>query len=306
MMRIKRKERVLLAVNVILVVGVLFMGCLILFRGLKPLTLSTEGARNAVAFFKEESITESEWVKELKRVHGQEVLLHMLNRRAVYEEAKELGIHISNDEVARRLKRDMKGYDSEEAYYHEMETQLGLTPQDVEAEMNYRLTLEKIAISNIVITDEQIDRYFVENEDQFQARKQFQLSVIKVSKRMKAEDLLNQLDEGADFEQMAKEHSVDLSSRDKGGRIGAVEWNDPFLPQEMMSAADSLQIGDIAGPFKWDDEYVIIQLTDIIVEEQEDMRLIRESIRKQLALNEAIPLIQLEDSLREKYEARIL
>ncbi|WP_438348289.1 peptidylprolyl isomerase [Paenibacillus sp. FA6] len=306
MMKIKRKERVLLAVNVILVISVLFMGCLILFRGLKPSTPSMEGTRNTVAFFKQESISESEWVKELKRMHGQEVLLHMLNRKAVYEEAKERGIHISSDEVARKLKRDMKGYDSEEAYYHEMETQLGLLPQDVETEMNYRLTLEQIAISDIIITDEQIDRYLVENEDQFEARKQFQLSVIKVTSRMKSEDILNQLDAGADFTQMVSEHSIDLSSRDKGGRIGAVEWNDPFLPQEMLSAADSLQIDDIAGPFKWDDEYVIIQLTDIIVEEQEDMRLIRESIRKQLALNDAIPLIQLEDNLREKYEARML
>jgi len=85
-----------------------------------------------------------------------------------------------------------------------------------------------------------------------------------------------------------------------------VEWNDPFLPQEMLSAADSLQINDIAGPFKWDDDYVIIQLADIIVEKQEEIGWIRESIRKQLALNEAIPLMQLEDNLRDKYEARMM
>jgi foldase protein PrsA len=308
MMKIKRTERTLWAVNVILVISVLSMCCLIMFRGLKPLgsASSTEGGRNTVAYFKQESISESEWVQELKRKHGQEVLIHILNRKAVYEEAKTLDIHISADEVESELKRVMMGYDSEDAYYHEMETQLGLSPEDVATEMNYRLTLEQIAISGISITDKEIDRYYEENSDQFEVRKQFQLSVIKVASQMEAEDILDQLEDGADFRQMVKEYSIDVSSRDKGGRIGAVEWNDPFLPQEMLSAADSLQINDIAGPFKWDDNYVIIQLADIIVEEQEEMHLIRESIRKQLALNEAIPLMQLEDNLRDKYEARMM
>ncbi|WP_157756245.1 peptidyl-prolyl cis-trans isomerase [Paenibacillus crassostreae] len=284
------------------------MGGMILFRGLKPLNppLLTEEGRKIVAYFQDEQISESEWVQELKRKHGQEILVHILNRKAVYEEASSLSIDISPEEVASELKRDMIGYDSEEAYYYEMETQLGLSPEDVATEMHYRLTLQEIAISEIDITEAEIDNYFEENKDQFEARKQFQLSIIKVASQASAEDILDQLEDGADFTQMAKEYSTDVTSRDKGGRIGAVEWNDPFLPQKMLSAADSLKINDIAGPFEWDHDYVIIQLTDIVVEEQEDIRDIHMTIRKQLALNESIPLTQLENNLRDKYEARLM
>ncbi|OAB42712.1 hypothetical protein PGLA_11305 [Paenibacillus glacialis] len=284
------------------------MGCLIMFRGLGPLDKEPQlpVAGIPVAYFNKEPISNSEWEEELKRKYGQEVLLHMLNRKAVFEEANALNIHISSDEVSSQLKKDMLGYDSEQAYYDEMETQLGLSPEDVATEMSYRLTLEQIAISDIHISDEEIDKYYKENGDQFEARTQLQLSVIKVSSQEEAQDVLDQLEQGATFTQMVKEHSIDVSSRDQDGKIGEVEWNDPFLPKEMLDAAASLQVNDIAGPFRWDEDYVVILLTDIITEEQEDTKQIRESIRKLLALNEAMPLTELEKLLRDKYDVSIV
>ncbi|OAB33583.1 hypothetical protein PMSD_15290 [Paenibacillus macquariensis subsp. defensor] len=284
------------------------MGCLIMFRGLGPVDEESKlpDGELPVAYFKKEPISNSEWEQELKRKYGQEVLLRMLNRKAVFEEAKVRDIHISPDEVNRQLKKDMMGYDSVKAYYDEMETQLGLSPEDVAEEMSYRLTLEQIAIGDIHISDEDIDNYREENEDQFEARKQFQLSVIKVASQEEAEDVLDQLEKGADFTEMVKEHSIDVSSRDQEGKIAPVESDDPFLPKEMLDAAALLQINDISGPFQWDKDYVVIQLTDIIIEEQEDTQHIRESIRKRLALNEAMPLTELEKLLRDKYDVRIV
>ena len=54
------------------------------------------------------------------------------------------------------------------------------------------------------------------------------------------------------------------------------------------------------------EDYVVIQLTGILIEEQEDTEHIRESIRKRLALNEAMPLTDLEKLLRDKYKVRIV
>ncbi|SIR60211.1 foldase protein PrsA [Paenibacillus macquariensis] len=308
MTRIKREKRTLWVVNIILTMGFLFMGCLIMFRGLGPVDEESKlpDGELSVAYFKKEPISNSEWEQELKRKYGQEVLLHMLNRKAVFEEANVRDIHITSDEVNRQLKKDMMGYDSVKSYYDEMETQLGLSPEDVAEEMSYRLTLEQIATADIHISDEDIDNYREENEDQFEARKQFQLSVIKVASQGEAEDVLDQLEKGANFTEMVKEHSIDVSSRDQEGKIAPVESDDPFLPKEMLDAVALLQINDISGPFQWDKDYVVIQLMDIIIEEQEDTQHIRESIRKRLALNEAMPLTELEKLLRDKYEVRIV
>lgn len=308
MMKIRRRERTLWIANAVLVIMLLSTICLILLRGLGPVDQnhSSEVGDIAVAYFNNEPILNGEWEQELKQKYGQEVLIHLLNRKAVFEEAEKLSIHISSEEVTTQVKKDMRGYDSEEAYYHEMETQLGLSPKDVESEMKYKLTLEQIAISGIDISEEQIDSYFEENKDQFEPRKQFQLSVIKVSSQGEAEDVLNQLEQGSDFTELASEYSTDESSRNKGGRIGAVESDDPFLPQEMLDAVDALQTNDIAGPFRWDEDYVVIQLTDIMEGEQEDTATIRKSIHKLLALNEAAPLTELEKILRDKYDVRIV
>ncbi|MGF7049722.1 foldase protein PrsA [Paenibacillus sp. DS2015] len=308
MMRTIREGKTLWAVNVILVLSVLLMGGLILFRGLGPVPADQTSSEEEepVASVNGEFITEEEWSQELKRRYGQDLLLHMLNRMVVFEEAKARHISTTPEEVAQELLRNIQGYDSEEAYYQQMMTELGLTRQDIELETAYRLVLEKIATSGIDISDQDIDQYLAQNSDQYAVMKQMKLSLIKVNSSEEAEKIMDELEKGSDFSQMARERSLDMESRSQGGKLGVVEEGDPFLPKELMDTASTLEIGDIAGPFLWEGGYAVIQLTDIMMEEKEDPRYVRESIRKQLALNEATPLSQLEQELRHKYQAHIM
>ncbi|HEY2492367.1 MAG TPA: peptidylprolyl isomerase [Paenibacillus sp.] len=308
MMKSTREGKALWAVNVVLVLIVLFMGSLILLRGLGPAyqTSSKEEESKPVASVNGEFITEEEWSQELKRRYGQDLLLHILNRKVVFEEAKLRHISITTEEIAQELNSSIQGYDSEEAYYQQMKTELGLTRQDIELETAYRLVLEKIATSGINISDQDIDQYLVQSGDQYAATKQMKLSLIKVNSSQEAENVMGELEKGADFSQMARERSLDLNSRNQGGKLGVVEEGDPFLPKELMDTASTLEIGDIAGPFQWEDGYAVIQLTDIVMEEKKDPQYVREFIRKQLALNEAVPLSQLEEELRHKHQAQIM
>lgn len=307
-MKSVREGKALWAVNVVLVLSVLIMGSLILLRGLGPAqqTSPEEEDSEPVASVNGEFITEMEWSQELKRRYGQDLLLHMLNRKVVFAEAKARHISTTSEEIAQELKSNIQGYDSEEAYYQQMKTELGLTRQDIALETAYRLVLEKIATAGIDISDQDIDQYLAQNSDQYATTKRMKLSLIKVNSSQEAENVMDELEKGADFSQMARERSLDMNSRSQGGRLGVVEEGDPFLPKELMDSASSLKIGDIAGPFQWEDGYAVIQLTDIVMEEQENLQYVRESIRKQLALNEATPLAQLEEELRYKYQVHIM
>ncbi|GAB6992581.1 peptidylprolyl isomerase [Paenibacillus pini] len=305
------QEKVLWAAVIILAAGVLIMGSFILIRGLKPAQSdanpSAEVGIAPVAVFNGTFITDKEWAKELKKAHGQEILLQMLNHKAVLAEAQALQIVVSPQEITQELDRLMKGYDSEQAYYDEMKNQLGLTPNEVKAEIAYQLTLEKIATSHIEITDEEISEYVKEHQEQWIPRTKYQLGFIKVSSFREGNHVLDRLEQGEDFNILAQELSKDEYSRGQGGQLGLVDEEDPFIPQELLKTAKTLEIGDIAGPVKLENGgYGIIQLTNIVSGQPETEQEIHEDARKLLALNEAIPLSQLEVQLREKYHSEIM
>lgn len=95
----------------------------------------------------------------------------MLNHIVVDMEAKALGITVTDDEVEQELARTMVGYGSEEQYFAQMQSQLGLSRQEVFAETAYRLTLQAIATVGITISDADIDAYLDQNAERFTPKK---------------------------------------------------------------------------------------------------------------------------------------
>ena len=64
----------------------------------------------------------------------------------------------------------------------------------------------------------------------------------------RAEALKEQLDEGADFAELAREHSEDLISAGRGGELGTLAYSSP-LPETFRDAAFGLlEPGDFSGP----------------------------------------------------------
>lgn len=229
----------------------------------------------------------------------------MLNHIVVDKEAKALGVAVTDVEIEQELKRSMTGYGSEEQYYAQMQSELGLSRQEVREEAVYRLTLQAVATAGITITDAEIDNYLEENSERFTPRKEMQLSIIKVATYSEAERVMDRLEQGEDFAALAKELSIDEESRGRGGSIGTVEEEDPFWPEDLLKTAAQLDEGDIAGPLQTGDDYAIIRLEKMIDPKSQDQTEIREQVRRELAPEQAAPLQQVESDLRAKYDTAI-
>jgi foldase protein PrsA len=67
-----------------------------------------------------------------------------------------------------------------------------------------------------------------------------------------------------------------------------------------------MKIGDIAGPVKVENGYAIIKLNDKAERQEQSAKEVHEEIRMELALSQADPLPQVEQMLRDKYEAVII
>ncbi|WP_145950192.1 peptidylprolyl isomerase [Paenibacillus sp. Y412MC10] len=308
---ITRQEKGLWAAVIILAAGVLFMGSLIVIRGLKPADEPSpaedkQAGADAVASFNGSTITESDWVEELKRTHGEEALTQMLNHKAVYAEAQSLKIKVTPEEVTEEINREMQGYASPDDYYREMADQLNLTPEEIRAETEYRLTLQKIATAGIRITDAEVQRYIDQHQEEFAAKKAYHLAWIQTDTEDEANRVLDRLQQGEDFGTLAAAYSLDEFTRDQGGDLGTVEEDDPFIAPEVLQTASTLKPGDAAGPVRLNDGYAVVELISVENGSTKSSEEIIREARKQLALSEAVPLSQLEEQLRNKYDAKIL
>lgn len=303
-----RQERTLRKAVGILAAATLLLGILFIWslRAGGVIWKNTNGVESAeVASVGGQSVTEQQWMDALKNKHGDEVLLGILNRIVVDKEAKALGIHVTDQEIQQKLKNTMAGYSSEEQYYAQMQSELGLSRQEVLEETVYRLTLQAIATSGIVIDDSDINEYLEQNEDRFRPKKVMELSIIKVNTYSEAEEVMNRLENGEDFAALARELSIDEESSAHGGSLGAVEEEDPFWPKEMLNTAAELDAGDIAGPLQDNDSYAVIRVERITSPDVPSEKDIRAQVRQEMALEQAAPLQQVESNLRTKYDASI-
>ncbi len=76
----------------------------------------------------------------------------------------------------------------------------------------------------------------------------------------KAEEVENQIRQGADFAALAKKYSDDPQSAAKGGNLG--EITPGLLPRELDDAVSALKPGEVSAPVRTEYGYHLVKLTD--------------------------------------------
>lgn len=291
------------AVMVLVIVIIMLLGAFWVIRAVQH----SGGDGAAVAVVNNQEISEDQWVAELKKRYGQEILTQMMNRKAVQLEAQTLHIEVSQQEIDDSLQEQISGYDSPAAFYKEMSSQFGLSQQDLQNEATYQIQLEKIATASINVTDEQIDSYLQQHEQQNSQQRQYELAWIKTDSEDQANEAVQRIENGEDFGDVAKQLSIDSFSASNGGELGWIDDDDPFQPAEMMKVVKTMNKGDIVGPIKLDDSgYAVVKMQDIRLPQTSKLEISRDTARRKIALERARPLTEVEQQLRKKYNAYIL
>ncbi len=178
-----------------------------------------------------------------------------------------------------------------EAYYRDVlpQTHLferiasGIYVSDSEVWNNYRDRTERVRVryiaidpetvvdeSEISVTDEDLRRYYEEHRDEFKQPATASVEVVGLSRVPEAADtaatleaakkIREQLVAGADFAELARKHSADPGSRERGGDLGWFGRGD--MTPEFEKAAFALKPGAISEPVLTPFGYHIIKVTD--------------------------------------------
>lgn len=280
------------------------VGCFVLLVAVFSWKLVEAGRNSVVAVVGGQSISTEDWEQQLKKEYGESVLHKMIDRILVYREAERLGITVSDEEIKYEMANIKESYGSEmEGGF--TEENMGLTPEQLREELRYSLLLEELAMKDVYITDAEIKDYYEKNLDQFVEPASAYLFQIVVETEAEARQVIQELNDGSNFSTLAMERSIDILNTGNGGEIGWVTIDHPYADPSVLQVALEIPIKQISKPIKTENGYAVIKVTERKAERQKPLEQVKREIRRQLAFNEAEPLPQLLQRLRDQAGVQI-
>lgn len=200
-----------------------------------------------VAETKAGNITKDELYEAMKDKAGKSILQEL-----VYEKVLSEKYPVTDKEVDEKVKeiKDQLGANFEMALM-----QYGYNSEDdFKAMIRTGMMQEKAALKDVKVTEKEVKEYYDNFKPEIKARH------ILVEDEATAKEVKKKLDEGAKFEDLAKEYSTDPGSAANGGDLG---WFGPGkMVPEFEEAAYALNVNEISEPVKSQHGYHIIQVTE--------------------------------------------
>lgn len=243
-----------------------------------------------------------------------DVLQELVDRKLLLQEAAELDLSISDQEVDQWLEytRQQQGLNKEQ--FEQLIEQYGMSYEDYREmirENLLKLRMVKIKIgSQVKISEKEV-------EQEVKARygdtgvKQEYLAIRHIlirpeadtpeasaKAKARAQELRQKIAQGAEFAELAKEAS-DGPSAQKGGFLGTYTRGD--LDPDFEAAAFRLDAGEVSEPVKTKFGYHIIKVDDVEMRQSDDVEEIKAQIRAQLQQQGVEKQLQVYlDDLRER------
>ncbi|NBD25566.1 peptidylprolyl isomerase [Paenibacillus glycinis] len=246
-----------------------------------------DGGKEAVASVNGVAITKNQLYDAMLDLGGVQTLDNLIQDELVSQEAKKLGIVVTDQDVEAEIAAIKKRFPSEADFQAALQ-QSGMTLDDLKKQTPTQLRIRRIIEPRAKVTDEEVKQYFEANHEEFDQPEQVRASHILVSTKAEADDVMKQLKAGADFGKLAKERSEDTGSKAAGGDLGYFGKGE--MVPEFENAAFSLKVGELGGPIKSEYGYHIIKVIDHKAAEKATLEEKKAEIRERLIQNKVSAL----------------
>ena len=214
------------------------------------------------------------------------VLDELINNEILIERAKKLNLEASDGEVEDKF-TEVKSPYTEEEFQKRLKTG-GLSTDDLKKDLRRQLSIQKLlnreVVSKITITDQDLGDFYKANQAQFNvAETRYHLAQILVTPRKdpqirnrknddatneaeaqrKVKMLMDRLNSGADFSQLAMDYSEDVSTAATGGDLGFIPdsgLNPPQVDPALKKTVMTMKPGQVSEPINSRDGIHILKL----------------------------------------------
>jgi foldase protein PrsA len=198
-------------------------------------TAGDQGPRKAkpVAVVEKEFITYDELAAECVARHGKDILENLINRKIIQQACDNQGIEISEAEVSREIQRNAEKFNlAVDQWLSMLEAERNVTPMQYRRDIIWpMLALRKLAGEDVKVKKADIQRAFEKNYGpRVEAR------AIFLDNQRRAQEVWDKAQNNPDdFEELAKQHSIDPASKSMGGKIPPIPRHTG--PKELEEAA---------------------------------------------------------------------
>src|SRR5579863_1556036 len=212
------------------------------------------------------------------------VLDELINNEILLERAKKLNLEASDGEVEDKF-TELKSPYTEDEFQRQLKDR-GVTVEDLKNTVRRELSIQKLinreVVSKVSVTDQDIADFYNTNRAQFNvAEPQYRIAQIVVTPRKepqirnrknddatneaeaerKVKMLMDRLNSGADFAQLAMDYSEDANTAVTGGDLGyvpesALNQSDPTLKKMVIA----MKPGQVSQPIVLKDSVRILKL----------------------------------------------
>jgi len=258
-----------LALVLIVAVALLAAGC-----SKEPLAATVNGKKITVAEVDkrlEQMVgQQSEMLKgpqgqQLKEQFRQRVLDQLIDMEITLQEVKKLGIKVTDKEIDAKIKEIMKQYNiKDQKALEEALKQQNTTMEQFKEELKNRMGIEKLGekvTKDVKITDKEVKEYYDTHTSEFATKDQVHVAHILVKEEADANKVIEELNSGGEFTDLARKYSIDPGSKDNGGDLS---WRDKdtltSAAPEFWEACWKLEPGQVGGPVKTTAGFHVVKL----------------------------------------------
>ncbi|MUG44065.1 peptidylprolyl isomerase [Paenibacillus woosongensis] len=239
--------------------------------------------KDVVATVNGTKITQDELYNELVKAGGGEQAKQALNaivmKTLITQEAKKKNIVVTEEDINAEIDNYIKSFGSLEML-EQMLQQYGMTMDDLKQDSEMNVMITKLLEDKTNVTEDEVKQTFETYKESFNTPEQVRASIILVETEDEANEVIQQLKDGKDFAELAKDKSLDTFTKDSGGDTGFFERGQ--VEPAVEEAAFKLKQDEVSGAVKTDEGYKVIKLTDRKEAKEGTLEENKEEIRKGL------------------------
>ncbi|MDX1807604.1 MAG: peptidyl-prolyl cis-trans isomerase [Paenisporosarcina sp.] len=265
---------------VLVVLGLLLVGNLLWFIAwLIP--NGPSGGNEEVASVDGKSISREDWLVAMEEQYGQDTLLDLVNTKVMETAADKYDIKVSEDEIDLELALIRSAQDASDSSLQTLNGEI------LRKKIRSQLILDKVLTKDIVISDEEIESFFKENQALYNIPTTYRTSMMILPTAEEAKVAVKELGTGSSFDVLARERSLDSSSASLGGDIGYITEKQKNMDPAIIKAATNLKAGEWSESISLQDGRIAVAYVEDVAEGKSfKYEQVKDHIKRELAIEQ--------------------